>query len=266
VPPAVSVIVNVPLPDVVKVVLPQPEVEMEPSAAADHPGKYTSMVSPISIAAFSKNAKETLDAVSVIGVETVKPLVINRVGKAVEVAMMVVLISVSVAIVADVVRVTRFAVCATTLVVIPFTTVRVQVEAAARVALANVTVSVAVLVPVLESTTEKVVAPQPEVVGVVTPAKLKPGSTIVIESPGANAVFTENVKATEATAAVCPGLMTRSVERNLVKSSGDNGIALLLIVPLAPTNGLICTVRVFRFAAWAIALVVIPAAILMVHT
>jgi hypothetical protein len=205
-----------------------------------------------------RNAYVTEDGVDVAVLAIVSTLCVSVVrATAVEVVIAAAAMFVAPANVAPTVRVPRCIACAAALVITPVATVTVHVVPAASVAEAAVNVSVAVAVPELEPAAVNVVAPQPLVVGVAgDPATVKLGSTSAILSAAWSAVFKLNSKATEVGAAVTGLASVSELCVTLVGSSVD--VAMAVAATLSAPANVTATVRVFRFAACAMALVVTP--------
>ena len=83
----------------------------------------------------------------------------------------------------------EFSACAEALVVTPEAIPIKHWVRATRATVAAVRVMVAVFVPEVDGAALKVVEPQPVVLGVAKEASVKPGNTIVIESPIYNGVL-----------------------------------------------------------------------------
>jgi hypothetical protein len=204
---AVRVTVAVAVPEfdlaTVNVVVPHPDAEGVASVPRAKFGRIMAIVSDVASSAFKENVKLIGEAAAVTGFDNTS-LLNSKIGVATtaDSEMLCAAMSSCPANVNATVRVFRLATCAVGLVVIPVAIVTVQCVSAGRVAVAAVSVRVAVAVPELDLVAANVVEPHPLVEGVANVASTKLGNTRAIASPDSKTTFSENKYETDEAADV----------------------------------------------------------------
>jgi len=260
----------------VKVVLPHPLNTGDASVPNTNVGKTITIASGVAISSgeFStkKNVMDDLAAVTGLAITNLLSWK-AAVGAitAVDVVMdpVVAAILAADANVTATVRVFRFAGCASALVVIPVVIVTVHSVLAGRIAVAAVNVRVAAARPLFIPAIENVVVAHP--VDMVTPdgvlAIKNVGSTSAIVSDTSNGVFNLNVYEIEVGRSVY-GSAIRSLltDNNVMTVCVDSKIGVATMLATLTSFKVTAKVRVFKLAICALLAVVIPDAIVILHS